>query len=78
MSFLYLTQLLFLLNKERKAWDFRHEEIDPDFVSKILLLFLALSGCAFPSWNQGRIWQNPCRLRVAILQLSLEKRSYLK
>lgn len=38
MSFLYLTQLLFLPNKEKKAWDFKHEEIDPDFVSKILQL----------------------------------------
>lgn len=38
MSFLYLTQLLFLPNKEKKAWDFRHEEIDREFVSKILLL----------------------------------------
>lgn len=38
MNFLYLTQLLFLLNKERKARDFKHEEIDTVFVSKILLL----------------------------------------
>lgn len=38
MNFLYLTQLLFLPNKERKAWDFKHEEIDPDFMSKISLL----------------------------------------
>lgn len=38
MRFLYLTHLLFLPNKEKKAWDFKHEEIDPDFVSEILLL----------------------------------------
>lgn len=46
MNFLYLTQLLFLSSKERKAWDFKHEEIDPDFVSKILLLsFSAFQIC---------------------------------
>lgn len=38
MSFLYLTQLLFLPKEERKAWNFKQEEIVPDFVKKMLLL----------------------------------------
>lgn len=71
MNFLYLTQLLFLLNKERKAWDFKHEEIDPDLVSKILLLFLPSPDIHFTVGI--KIWQNPYGLQVLTLQPSPEE-----
>ena len=69
MNFLYLTQLLFLLNKERKAWDFKHEEIDPDFVSKILLFSFSLFWICISFMESGQnlaesIWtEEPSRLQ---------------
>lgn len=68
MSFLYLTQLLFLPNKEeKKAWDFKHEEIEPDFVSKVLLLSFSPYWMCVSFLESGQnlaesIWAQSCDL----------------